>query len=180
MATGLPKSKANGLTHNHSISGQICLDYEGKRTPAEILANCPRANLITAQSIEQSPNWTNRLYFADNLEVLGTLLDDPSVRGRVSLIYIDPPYSTNSIFESREQKFAYHDLLSGAAFIEFLRERLVVLRELLSERGSIYIHLDENMAGPVKGMIDERGGAENFRNFVTRKKCNTKNYTRRT
>jgi len=102
------------------------------------------------------------------------------VRGKVSLIYIDPPYSTNSVFESRDQKFAYHDLLSGAAFVEFLRERLVVLHELLSERGSIYVHLDENMAFSMKVVMDEIFGSENFRNFITRKKCNTKNYTRHT
>jgi adenine-specific DNA-methyltransferase len=84
------------------------------------------------------------------------------------------------VFESREQKFAYHDLLSGAAFVEFLRERLALLRELLSDRGSIYVHLDENMAFPMKIVMDEVFGMENFRNFITRKKCNTKNYTRRT
>jgi adenine-specific DNA-methyltransferase len=98
----------------------------------------------------------------------------------VSLVYIDPPYSTNSVFESRQQKAAYDDLISGAAFIESLREKLVLLRELLSDRGSIYVHLDENMAFPMKIVMDEVFGAQNFRNFITRKKCNTKNYTRRT
>jgi len=136
--------------------------------------------LTIAQPPQLSHGWANRLYFGDNLEILGTLLDDPAVRGQVSLVYIDPPYSTNSVFESREQKIAYHDLLSGAAFVEFLRERLILLRELLSERGSIYMHLDENMAFPMKIVMDEVFGAENFRNFITRKKCNTKNYTRRT
>ena len=183
MATGLPKSKAKGHAEHqpgHQACGQIRLDYEGKRSTSEIIANCPRAKLTVAQSPKHSDGWTNRLYFADNFEILGTLLDDPAVRGKVSLIYIDPPYSTNSVFESREQKFAYHDLLSGAGFVEFLRERLIVLRELLSERGSIYVHLDENMAFPIKLIMDEVFGAENFRNFITRKKCNTKNYTRRT
>lgn len=107
-------------------------------------------------------------------------MDDAAVRGQVSLIYIDPPYSTNSVFESREQKAAYDDLLVGAAFVEFLRARLILLRELLSEQGSIYVHLDENMAFPMKIVMDEVFGPENFRNFITRKKCNTKNYTRRT
>ena len=136
--------------------------------------------MTVAQRPKLSHGWANRLYFGDNLEILGTLLDDLAVRGQVSLVYIDPPYSTNSVFASREQKIAYHDLLSGAAFVEFLRERLILLRELLSERGSIYLHLDENMAFPMKIVMDEVFGAENFRNFITRKKCNTKNYTRRT
>ena len=144
MATGLPKSKANGhaeYQHNHQAGGELRLDYDGKRSVSKIIADCPRAKLTVAQSPKHLDGWTNRLYFADNFEILGTLLDDPAVRGKVSLIYIDPPYSTNSVFESREQKFAYHDLLSGAKFVEFLRERLIVLRELLSERGSIYVHL---------------------------------------
>ncbi len=181
MATGLPKSKANGRAehvHRSLPAGETHLEYEGKKSVAGILANCPKASLTLAQPANLAHGWANRLYFGENLSVLGTLLDDPSVRGKVSLVYIDPPYSTQSVFESRDQKFAYHDLLSGAAFVEFLRERLVVLRELLSGQGSIYVHLDENMAFPIKVVMDEIFGAENFRNFITRKKCNTKNYTR--
>lgn len=183
MATGLPKSKFNGLAADHSAGQagrQIHLEYEGKQTPSEVIANCPRANLMVARTPKHSLTSANRLYFGDNLEVLGTLLDDPTVRGKVTLVYIDPPYSTNSVFESREQKIAYHDLLVGSVFVEFLRQRLILLRELLSRRGSIYVHLDENMAFPMKLVMDEIFGAENFRNFITRKKCNTKNYTRRT
>lgn len=183
MATGLPKSKANGRAeHFHSplAKGDAHLEYDGKKSASEILANCPKASLRLAQPAKLSHGRLNRLYFGENLKVLGTLLDDPAVRGKVSLVYIDPPYSTNSVFESRDQKFAYHDLLSGAAFVEFLRERLIVLHELLSESGSIYVHLDENMAFPIKVVMDEIFGAENFRNFITRKKCNTKNYTRHT
>jgi len=183
MATGIPKSKSDGLAQahqDHRRSDRLDLSYEGKRSDSEIIANCPRAKLITVQPARYSHEWTNRLYFGDNLEILGTLLDDPTVRGHVSLIYIDPPYSTNSVFESREQKIAYHDLLCGATFVEFLRERLVLLRELISAQGSIYMHLDENMAFPMKIVMDEVFGPENFRNFITRKKCNTKNYTRRT
>lgn len=183
MATGLPKSKANGCAehqHRQHMREEIRLDYEGKRSPSQIIASCPRAKLTLAQPAKQPHGWVNRLYFGNNLEILGTLLDDPSVRGKVSLVYIDPPYSTNSVFESRDQKFAYHDLLSGAAFVEFLRERLVLLYELLSQRGTIYVHLDENMAFPMKVVMDEIFGPGNFQNFITRKKCNTKNYTRHT
>jgi adenine-specific DNA-methyltransferase len=183
MATGIPKSKTEGVEESprHSQKdARFYLDYEGKRSASEIIANSPRAKLILARPRICSEGWTDRIYFGDNLEILGTLLDDPAVRGQVSLVYIDPPYSTNSVFESRSQKVAYHDLISGADFVEFLRERLILLRELLSDRGSIYMHLDENMAFPMKIVMDEVFGPENFRNFITRKKCNTKNYTRRT
>ena len=105
---------------------------------------------------------------------------DSNVRGHVSLVYIDPPYSTKSVFESRSQKAAYEDMLSGSSFVEFLRQRLILLRELLSDRGSIYLHLDENMVFAMKLVMDELFGAGNFRNFIVRKKCNPKNYTRKT
>ena len=183
MATGIPKSKTNGSGHNQHdehTGGELHLSYEGKRSTSEIIADCPRAKLKVTQQAKLSHGWTNRLYFGDNFPMLGSLLDDPAIRGQVSLVYIDPPYSTNSVFESRQQKVAYHDLVSGAAFVESLRERLVLLRELLSDRGSIYVHLDENMAFPMKIVMDEVFGVENFRNIITRKKCNTKNYTRRT
>jgi Adenine specific DNA methylase Mod len=183
MATGIPKSKANGSgqhQHDEHTGGELHLTYEGKRSASEIIADCPRAKLTVAQPAKLSHGWTNRLYFGDNFPILGSLLDDPAIRGQVSLVYIDPPYSTNSIFESRQQKVAYHDLISGAAFVESLRERLILIRELLSDRGSIYVHLDENMAFPMKIVMDEVFGPENFRNIITRKKCNTKNYTRRT
>lgn len=183
MATGIPKSKTNDSgqnQHDDQTGGELHLSYEGKRSTSEIIANCPRAKLTVEQPPTLSRGWTNRLYFGDNFPILGSLLDDPSVRGQVPLVYIDPPYSTNSVFESRQQKMAYHDLVSGAAFVESLRERLILLRELLSDRGSIYVHLDENMAFPMKIVMDEVFGAENFRNIITRKKCNTKNYTRRT
>jgi adenine-specific DNA-methyltransferase len=183
MATGIPKPKGNGSTHNQNVEpsgGELNLSYAGKRSASEIIANCPRAKLTTAQTSKYPQGWMNRLYFGDNFPILGSLLDDTTVRGKVSLVYIDPPYSTNSVFESRQQKVAYHDLVSGAAFVESLRERLVLLRELLSEHGSIYVHLDENMAFPMKIVMDEIFGAANFRNIITRKKCNTKNYTRRT
>lgn len=162
MATGIPKSTIAGSLENQNdapIGGQIHLSYEGKRSVPEIIANCPKAKLSLAESSQYSQGWTNRLYFGDNFPILGTLLDDSAIRGQVSLIYIDPPYSTNSVFESRQQKVAYHDLISGAAFIESLREKLVLLRELLSDRGSIYVHLDENMAFPMKIVMDEVFGA---------------------
>jgi adenine-specific DNA-methyltransferase len=71
-------------------------------------------------------------------------------------------------------------LLEGAHYLEFLRERLILLRELLADDGSIYIHLDENMAFLVKAVMDEVFGRANYRNWITRKKCNPKNYTRKT
>jgi len=106
------------------------------------------------------------------------LLENPDVAGKVKLIYIDPPYATNSVFHSKGQKDAYHDLLQGSDYLVFLQERLLVMRELLADDGSIYVHLDENMAFEVKILMDEIFGKRNFRNWITRKKCSTKNTTK--
>ena len=183
MATGAPKTKWNGRTWEPSINNitnsmsSVSLAYEGKLSESSILATLPATIRLLWQNSAQSQN---RLYYGDNLPVLASLLREPTVRGNVRLIYIDPPFATNSIFQSRSQGDAYSDLLVGAHYIEFLRERLILLRELLADDGSIYVHLDENMAFHIKVIMDEVFGRQHFRNWITRKKCNPKNYTRKT
>ncbi|MCU0481271.1 MAG: site-specific DNA-methyltransferase [Anaerolineae bacterium] len=153
------------------------LSYAGKKEAIEIL-NTPR---IKAQTIwETAPNTQNRLYYGNNLHLLANLLDDDSICGKVRLIYIDPPFATNGIFKSRSQNSAYTDLLRGAEFIEFLRQRIIIMRELLADDGSLYLHLDANMVFPIKIILDEIFGKKQFRSFITRRKCNPKNYTRNT
>lgn len=119
---------------------------------------------------------TNKIIFGENLEVLRTLLGHSNVR----LIYIDPPYGTGFDFESRDQTLAYNDHLTGGGYLEFIRQRLILLREVLSDDGSIYVHLDSKMIFPVKVLMDEIFGEENFRSCITRQKTNSKNYTRNT
>ncbi|MBD5358435.1 MAG: site-specific DNA-methyltransferase [Bacteroides sp.] len=121
-----------------------------------------------------------RLYHADNLSVLKRLLKDQTVKGNIKLIYIDPPYNTGADFETRNQEFAYSDRFSIEEYIDFMRERLITMRELLSCDGSIYVHLDSNMVFHVKLLMDSIFGINNFRGMITRKKCKPKNYTRKT
>lgn len=179
MATGIPRSRTQGADNGTLAQGNIHLEYADKTANRDVLAAPPTPSTLLWQG-KQSGSVSNRLYFGDNLAVLQALLHEPSIRGHVSLVYIDPPFSTKSVFESRSQKAAYEDMVQGAAFVEFLRKRLIILHELLSDRGSIYLHLDKNMAFPMKVIMDELFGASNFRNFITRKKCNPKNYTRKT
>lgn len=182
MAAGLSKTKWNGnqpVAEHQPVavtSSEVVLFYEGKRSEADILNTEP----AILQILWQGNGNQNRLYYGNNLPILASLRKDESVREKVRLIYIDPPYATKSVFQSRSQNDAYHDLLSGASYIEFIRERLILLRELLAEDGSIYVHLDENMAFHIKVILDEVFGKNNFRNWITRKKCNPKNYTRKT
>jgi adenine-specific DNA-methyltransferase len=181
LATGVPKtqrkSKERAVSTSNSMS-DVTLAYEGKRSIQDILEIEPAATrILWTGTSEQN---ANILYYGDNKRILASLLQKPEIRGQVRLIYIDPPFATNSVFQSRSQGDAYCDLLVGAHYIEFLRERLILLRELLSDDGSIYVHLDENMAFHIKIIMDEIFGRKNFRNWITRKKCNPKNYTHRT
>lgn len=155
----------------------VYLGYEGKKDRKDILG-LPSLSFDYVTNINgKSEN--NKFFFGDNLEVLLYLLHS-GYKGRINLIYIDPPFATASDFVNRKQKRAYHDSLVGGEYIEFLRERLILMRELLSEKGSIYLHLDNKMAFNMKVIMDEIFGESNFRAFITRKKCSTKNYTKKT
>jgi adenine-specific DNA-methyltransferase len=186
MATGISKTKWQGAppvvhANGHARTpGQtdVWLSYEGKKTEREILL-APPADCRQLWPTFEASVAPNRLYHGENLAVLAALARDPKVRGQVRLVYIDPPYATKSVFQSRNQTDAYTDLLEGAHYLEFLRERLILLRELLADDGSIYVHLDDNMAFLAKAVMDEVFGRANFRNWITRKKCNPKNYTRK-
>ncbi|MBE9125240.1 MULTISPECIES: site-specific DNA-methyltransferase [unclassified Coleofasciculus] len=175
MATGIPgKTKRNSrLANANQVSFQ--LEYEGK-LPVEDIFNTPPAKLRRVATVEKQLK--NRLIYGENLRVIRSLLDDINIVGKVGLVYIDPPYATGAGFESRNQTHAYHDLIDGADYLEFLRQRLILLRELLANYGSIYVHLDDNMAFNTKVLMDEIFGAKNFRTCITRKKCNPKNYTK--
>ncbi|OOP99234.1 hypothetical protein B0X43_03050 [Helicobacter pylori] len=102
---------------------------------------------------------------------------------------MDPPFATNNHFtitngrattisNSKNGDIAYSDKVVGMDFIEFLKQRLVLLKELLSEQGSIYVHTDCKIGHYVKVMLDEIFGIQNFRNEITRIKCNPKNFKR--
>lgn len=169
MATGVPNKNGNGN------GGAIELVYPGKLSQQEILSE---PNVSTFEVVHKTGSM-NRLYCGDNLAALKLLMTDATIRGKIALVYIDPPFATRGTFLSRKQKRAYDDDLCGADFVESLRKRLVFLRELLSPSGSIYLHLDETMIFQMKLAMDEVFGTSNYRNMIIRKKCNPKNYTRK-
>jgi adenine-specific DNA-methyltransferase len=131
----------------------------------------------------------NLLIKAENIKGLKFLINERKLKNRIDLIYIDPPFATNSNFtyssdrtstvsNSKSDKLAYSDKLTGSAFLSFLKQRLVLLRNLLSEEGSLYLHIDYKIGHYVKILMDEIFGLENFRNDITRIKCNPKNFKR--
>lgn len=121
-----------------------------------------------------------RLYHADNLDVLNYLVNDADVCGKINLVYIDPPYNTGGAFETRDFKLAYNDNFTTEGYLRFMEVRLQLLHTLLSDKGSIYVHLDSNMVFHVKLLMDKIFGEKNFRGMITRKKCKSKNFTRTT
>lgn len=165
MATGDGKRNRSNLLN-------VRLEYEGKKTRAEILSSEPESfEKIVSNSGE------NRLYFGENGDALRNLLRDKNVHGKVNLAYIDPPYASQVSYASRNQTHAYDDLHEGKEYIEFLRERLILIHELLSSEGSIYVHIDDRMSSYVRILLDEIFGPSNFRREIVRKKCNPKNFT---
>ena len=168
MATGVQGKNPNN--HYHPVR----LEYEGKRSSTTILNG--RAKCF--QKIH-SHALRNRLYHGENFDALTSLATDSTVCGKVTLIYIDPPFSTQGAYISRTQQKAYEDNMAGGQYVEFLRERLILLHRLLAECGSIYLHLDEKMVFEMKLIMDEIFGTSNYRNLIVRKKCNPKNYTRK-
>lgn len=99
----------------------------------------------------------NQLIFGDNLLALQSLATDPTVRGQVKCIFIDPPYNTGSAFEY------YDDGMEHSLWLGMMRERLELLKELLSKDGSIWISIDDNEAHYLKVLCDEIFGRRNFK-----------------
>ena len=120
----------------------------------------------------------------DNLAGLAHLAD---IGKRVDLVYIDPPFATNSEFlmdsdrantVSASGKLAYADTVLGDDYLHQLRVRLEAIRRVMAENGSIYLHIDDKMVHHVRLLMDEVFGPRNFRNSITRIKCNPKNFNR--
>jgi adenine-specific DNA-methyltransferase len=176
----------------------FALHYEGKKSEAEVLRRLGPRPLsfrdITPQGapggeVQERPG---RYFLGDNTDVLRHLLTEEEVRGRVQLVYIDPPYGTGQVFALDRERgrahsvsqpgrgdLGYSDTLTGPAFIEFLRERLILLRELLSQEGLIFVHLDEKHGFEVKIILDEIFGRENFVSHISRIGSNPKNFSRK-
>lgn len=143
------------------------LVYAGKEREEDILADTMAVPLQPIKTFGTNGNgWTNKLIFGDNLQVMKSLLDDPEVAGQVKLIYIDPPFATKQEFRGSQDQKAYQDKIAGANFLEFLRKRLIFLRELLAVDGLIYVHLDQKKGHYIKIIMDEIFGESNFLNEI--------------
>lgn len=127
--------------------------------------------------------WRNKLIWGDNLLVLGSLLE--KFAGKIDLIYIDPPFDTGADFSyltmvggdddpvhgrdpSIIEEKAYRDTWGAGypSYLQMMRERLILLRDLLANTGSIFVHLDVHTGPYIKTLMDEIFGQENFQNEI--------------
>jgi len=172
------------------VKGRPMLHWIGKQ-PLETVKSFP-SQLVEKFNIDEAPqvptfeslknNWTNLLFHGDNKEVLSTLLVN-GFRGKIDLICIDPPFDSGADYirkvELRGQKekiegeepslieqVQYTDIWANDNYLQFMYERLILLRELLSERGSIYVHCDWHKGHHLRFLLDEVFGSENFRNEI--------------
>ncbi len=171
--------------------GKKPLDYV-KGFPAQIVEVFDPLNTVDSKhyaidSIKYEnlkENWHNLLLHGDNKDVLATLLEN-GFRGKIDLIYIDPPFKSGADYvrkvelrglknlgrmEEDEasvlQQTMYFDIWNNDTYLQFMYERLMLLKELLSETGSIYVHLDWHIGHYVKLLMDEIFGEDNLRNEI--------------
>lgn len=180
---------------------------EGRKEVERILERLDSGNKITLQTNEyvlpvrkeenlfkskyqeiDGQNWFNRLCYGDNLLVMQALLNGdeatglPSMRGKIDLIYIDPPYDSKADYRTKitlpncdiEQRpnvleqFAYSDTWKEGtvSYLKMMYPRLYLMRELLSEQGSIYVHVDWHVGHYVKILLDDIFGKNNILNEI--------------
>lgn len=158
------------------IRGYPMLNWKGKRAFSSI--NYFPAQLKEVFGQPDPSGWMNKILWGDNLQVMSHLLK--SLRGQVDLIYIDPPFDSsadykmkietkkkpistdNSLFEEKQ----YTDIWNNDEYLQFMYERLILLKELLSDKGTIYVECDYRVNSYIRLIMDEIFGKENFINEI--------------
>jgi DNA modification methylase len=155
------------------IKGYPMLNWKGKR-PFRSTQYFP-AQLKEVYGQEDENGWINKIFWGDNLQVMSHLLKE--FRGKVDLIYIDPPFDSKADYKKKitlksksvkndmgsfEEK-QYTDIWSNDEFLQFMYERLTLMKELLSSTGSIFLHCDYRKSSHLRIMMDEILGPENFK-----------------
>lgn len=187
----LPKIVEEGRREAQRILERIgSSTHIGLQTNELVLPSKDISGLWKGQAAQLNfgKEWINRLIYGDNLLAMQALIagDEatglPPMRGKVDLIYIDPPFDSKADYRTRinlpgadiEQKpttieqFAYADTWKDGtvSYLKMLYPRLVLMRELLSDKGSIYVHIDWHVGHYVKVLMDDIFGKENFRNEI--------------
>lgn len=168
-----------------TIKGFPELRWTGKR-PYESTQYYPAQ--LRERYGEETNGWINKIFWGDNLQVMSHLLKD--YRGKIDLIYIDPPFDSKADYKKKievkgmgnaetdatsfEEK-QYGDIWTNDEYLQFMYERLILMRELLSETGSIFLHCDWHKSHLLRCLLDEVFGPNNFVNEIVWRKSNSHN-----
>ena len=157
----------------------------------ELFADPQQVYHEVVQSYQHDVDWSNRLILGDSLTVMSSLAHREDLAGRVQMIYIDPPYGIKfasnfqpTVFErdvkdresdltrEREQIKAYRDTwtLGVHSYLAYLRDRLLVAKELLTDSGSIFVQISDENVHRVRSLMDEVFGSDNFVSMITFRK----------
>ena len=178
----MPEEKQQKIA---KTKGRPMLHWVGKK-PIDVVQSYPAQLVETVGKGKNSQlsyeslkdNWQNLLFHGDNKEVLSTLIVN-GFRGKVDLVYIDPPFDSGADYvrkvelrgskdkvageaQSVLEQTQYTDIWANDNYLQFMYERLILLRELLSEQGSIYLHCDWHKDYHLRFLMDEVFGSENF------------------
>lgn len=160
------------------LGASISISYPGKMNREKILEPVAMDLIEYAENgiskLEVIPD--NSFCLCDNFYGLHKIIESGK---KATLAYLDPPYGTGMDFQSRDLQHAYKDKISNAAYFEYMRRRVILIRESLAEEGSIYVHIGHQMLAYMKIILDEVFGESNFRNIITRRKCSSKNFTKK-
>lgn len=161
-----------------TIKGFPELRWTGKR-PYTSTQYYPAQLRETYGEPDEETSWINKIFWGDNLQVMSHLLKN--YRGKVDLIYIDPPFDSKADYKKKidvkgvgkaesdissfEEK-QYGDIWTNDEYLQFMYERLLIMRELLSDSGSIYVHCDWHKSSYLRMILDEVFGIDRFRNEI--------------
>lgn len=158
------------------IKGYPELHWMGKR-PYKSTQYYP-AQLKETYGKPDETGWINKIFWGDNLQVMSHLMKD--YRGKIDLIYIDPPFDSKADYKKKiklhgksvendsttfEEK-QYGDIWTNDEYLQFMYERLILMKELLSDKGTIYLHCDWHRCATLKLLMDEVFGFNNFQNEI--------------
>lgn len=157
------------------IKGYPMLNWRGKRQFRSTQFYPAQLKEVHGEELE---SWRNKIYWGDNLQVMSHLLKQ--FRGSMDLIYIDPPFNSDAEYKKKvklkgqdlvgdtnsfEEK-QYSDIWSNDEYLQFMFERIVMLRELLSNDGTCIVHVDSSKVHHLRCILDETFGEKNFKNEI--------------
>ena len=157
------------------IKGYPMLNWKGKRPFTSTQFYPAQLREVYGEPVE---GWRNKIYWGDNLQVMSHLLKE--YRGKINLIYIDPPFDSKADYKKRIQlrgekltndhnafeEKQYTDIWVNDEYLQFMFERIILMRELLCETGSFILHCDWHKSHLLRSICDEIFGNSNFRNEI--------------